>query len=139
MLFRSRAQAVTFLWRAAGCPEPEQTVNPFVDVPAEKYYYKAVLWAVEKGITLGTDETHFAPDLKCSRAQIVSFLWRAEGSPDAAGENPFTDVRAGAYYEQAVLWAAQNGIVFGLTDTTFGPEAISNRAQIVTFLYRVYA
>ena len=135
----TRAQAVTFLWRAAGCPEPEQTVNPFVDVPAEKYYYKAVLWAVEKGITLGTDETHFAPDLKCSRAQIVSFLWRAEGSPAAAGENPFTDVRAGAYYEQAVLWAVQNGIVFGLTDTTFGPDAISSRAQIVTFLYRIYA
>ena len=134
-----RAQAVTFLWRAAGEPEPTSTVNPFVDVTEEDFYYKAVLWAVENGITNGVDETHFGPLLDCNRAQIVTFLWRAEGKPAASGENPFTDLESGAFYEQAVLWAAQNGIAAGLTETAFGPDAVCNRAQIVTFLFRAYA
>ncbi|MBE6950463.1 MAG: hypothetical protein E7451_03910 [Ruminococcaceae bacterium] len=135
----NRAQAVTFLWRAAGSPEPESTVNPFVDVTETDFFYKAVLWAVENGITNGMDATHFQPLQTCNRAQIVTFLWRAEGSPAATGENPFTDVEEGSFYEDAVLWAAQKGIATGLTATTFGPNAVCNRAQIVTFLYRTYA
>ena len=134
-----RAQAVTFLWRAAGSPEPVSTVNPFVDVTEQDFYYKAVLWAVENGITNGVDATHFAPMLECNRAQIVTFLYRAEGSPAASGENPFADIQAGSFYEQAVLWAAQNGIANGMTETAFGPDAVCNRAQIVTFLYRACA
>ena len=134
-----RAQAVTFLWRAAGCPEPVSNVNPFTDVKETDFYYKAVLWAVEQGITNGVDATRFGPLLKCNRAQIVTFLWRAEGSPTVEGEAPFTDVVSGSFYGQAVLWAAENGIASGLTATTFGPNVICNRAQIVTFLYRAYA
>ena len=133
-----RAQAVTFLWRAAGSPEPTSTVNPFVDVVETDFFYKAVLWAVEKGITTGVDATHFGPMTVCNRAQIVTFLYRAKGSPASTGEHPFTDVQAGAFYEQAVAWASQNNIVSGLTATTFGPDAVCNRAQIVTFLYRAY-
>ena len=134
-----RAQAVTFLWRAAGSPEPEITVNPFDDVNEKDFYYKAVLWAVENEITNGMDESHFGPMLECNRAQIVTFLWRAMGAPTAEGSNPFEDVTSGSFYEQAVIWAAQNGIANGLTETTFGPDAVCNRAQIVTFLYRAYA
>ena len=88
-----RAQVVTFLWRAAGCPEPESTENPFVDVPETEFYYKAVLWAVENGITNGVDATHFAPNTDCNRAQIVTFLWRAAGCPEPTStNNPFEDV-----------------------------------------------
>ena len=134
-----RAQAVTFLWRAAGSPEPETAVNPFVDVNESDFYYKAVLWAVEQGITNGMDDTHFGPMLECNRAQIVTFLWRAEGMPAAEGESVFTDVQPGAFYAEAVQWAAENGIANGMTETTFGPNAVCNRAQIVTFLYRAYA
>ena len=134
-----RAQAVTFLWRAAGSPEPETTVNPFVDVTEQDFYYKAVLWALEKGITNGVDATHFGPMLQCNRAQIVTFLWRSVGSPAAEGSHPFTDVEAGSFYEQAVLWASSNGIANGMTATSFGPNASCIRAQIVTFLYRAYA
>ena len=134
-----RGQAVTFLWRAAGCPEPTATVNPFVDVTEADFYYKAVLWAVENGITNGMDENHFGPMLECNRAQIVTFLHRAMGKPAAEGEHPFTDLEAGAFYEQAVIWAYANGIASGLTDTAFGPNANCNRAQIVTFLFRAYA
>ena len=134
-----RAQAVTFLWRAVGSPEPKSDDNPFVDVTEDAFYYKAVLWAVEKGITNGVDADHFGPMLECNRAQIVTFLWRAEGSPTVSGEHPFTDVEAGSFYEQAVIWASQNGIASGMTATTFGPNTICNRAQIVTFLYRAYA
>ena len=103
------------------------------------FYYKAVLWAVENEITNGMEENHFGPMLECNRAQIVTFLWRAMGAPTAEGSNPFDDVIAGSFYEQAVIWAAQNGIANGLTETTFGPDAVCNRAQIVTFLYRAYA
>ncbi|MDY3281723.1 S-layer homology domain-containing protein, partial [Dysosmobacter sp.] len=132
----TRAQAVTFLWRAAGCPAPESSEMPFTDVAAGSYYEQAVLWAVENGITKGTTDTTFTPNAKCTRAQIVTFLWRSQGSPAAGGVNSFTDVAAGAYYADAVLWAVANGITGGTTATTFSPSNDCTRAQIVTFLYR---
>ena len=133
----TRAQAVTFLWRAAGSPAPESTAMPYTDVPAGSYYHDAVLWAVEQGITKGTSDTTFSPDATCTRAQIVTFLWRAEKAPAAGDEaQPFTDVAADAYYADAVLWAVENGITKGTTDTTFGPNDDCTRAQIVTFLWR---
>ncbi|MBR7177973.1 MAG: S-layer homology domain-containing protein [Oscillospiraceae bacterium] len=135
-----RAQVVTFLWRAAGEPEPTLRENPFADVSEGDFYYKAVLWAVENGITNGTDAAHFSPMGPCNRAQVVTFLWRALGQPEfEAAEHPFTDVPAGSFYEQPVLWAVENGITAGMTATSFGPAANCNRAQIVTFLYRAYA
>ena len=132
----TRAQAVTFLWRAAGSPAPESSVNPFTDVNAGSYYYDAVLWAVEQGITKGTSDTTFSPNANCTRAQIVTFLWRSQKFPAADGVNPFTDVAADAYYADAVLWAAESGVTSGTTATTFSPNATCTRAQIVTFLYR---
>ena len=136
----TRAQAVTFLWRAAGCPEPESSVNPFTDVEKDAYYAKAVLWAVENGITDGTSATAFSPDETCSRGQIVTFLWRAEKSPAAGAANPFTDVETDAYYAGATNWAVENGITEGTGDgTTFSPANDCDRAQIVTFLYRFFA
>ncbi len=134
-----RAYAVTFLWRAAGCPKPETDRNPFVDVKDTDFYYDAVLWAVEKGITNGVDDTHFGPMLVCNRAQIVTFLWRAKGCPAAGNENPFGDVVPGSFYESAVLWAVERGITEGISATVFAPNADCNRAQCVTFLYRAYA
>ena len=131
-----RASVVTFLWRAAGSPEPETTVNPFVDVHEGEYYSDAVLWALENGITTGVDATHFAPFGNCSRAQVVTFLWRANGSPVAVGTAPFADVAEGQWYYDAVLWAVENGITNGMSATVFGVENTCNRAQIVTFLYR---
>ena len=131
-----RASVVTFLWRAAGSPKPETTVNPFVDVHEDEYYYDAVLWALENGITTGIDATHFAPFGNCSRAQVVTFLWRANGSPAASGTAPFADVAEGQWYYDAVLWAVENGITNGMSATVFGVENTCNRAQIVTFLYR---
>ena len=132
----TRAQAVTFLWRAAGRPAPESRTMPFTDVPADSYYYDAVLWAVENGITKGTSSTTFSPDDTCTRAQIVTFLWRSEQSPAAGSSNPFTDVSADAYYADAVLWAVKAAITTGTTRTTFSPDAECTRAQIVTFLWR---
>ena len=132
----TRAQAVTFLWRAAGSPEPKSTEMPFVDVAADAYYYDAVLWAVENGITSGTSATTFSPNNDCTRAQIVTFLWRSEKSPAADSVNPFADVAAEAYYFDAVLWAVENGVTAGTTATTFSPNNNCTRAQIVTFLYR---
>ncbi|MBR6826121.1 MAG: S-layer homology domain-containing protein, partial [Oscillospiraceae bacterium] len=133
----TRAQVVTFLWRAAGSPEPSQTDNPFTDVPAGQYYYKAVLWAVEEGITTGTSKTTFGPDKSCTRAQVVTFLWRAAGEPaPEKNDNPFTDVPAGQYYYNAVLWAVGKGITTGTSKTTFGPDKPCTRGQIVTFIYR---
>ena len=132
----TRAQAVTFLWRAAGRPAPESRTMPFTDVPADSYYYDAVLWAVENGITKGTSSTTFSPDNTCTRAQIVTFLWRSEQSPAAGSSNPFTDVSADAYYADAVLWAVKEAITTGTTRTTFSPDAECTRAQIVTFLWR---
>ena len=135
-----RAQVVTFLWRAAGCPRSVNSDNPFVDVKQEDFYYDAVLWAVEKGITNGMDATHFSPMGTCNRAQVVTFLWRACGQPQATTqEHPFRDVPAGAWYEQSVLWAVEEDITAGMSDDRFGPTANCNRAQIVTFLYRAYA
>ena len=132
----TRAQAVTFLWRAAGSPAPRSRTMPFTDVPAGSYYYDAVLWAVENGITKGTSDTRFSPDNTCTRAQIVAFLWRSEKSPAAGSRNPFADVKSTAYYADAVLWAVENDITKGTTGTTFSPDADCTRAQIVTFLWR---
>ena len=132
----TRAQAVTFLWRAAGSPAPETSTMPFTDVPVGSYYYDAVLWAVENGITKGTSDTTFSPDAACSRAQIVTFLWRSEKSPAAGSRNPFADVKSTAYYADAVLWAVKENITKGTTSTTFSPDADCTRAQIVTFLWR---
>ena len=133
-----RATIVTFLWRAAGKPEPTTTENPFVDVKESHFFYKAVLWAYENGITTGIDATHFNPYGKCTRAQVVTFLWRAEGKPaPTSTESTFTDVtNAKEFYYNAVLWAAENGITNGINATTFGVNSICNRAQVVTFLYR---
>ena len=132
----TRAQAVTFLWRAAGSPKPETRAMPFTDVPVGSYYYDAVLWAVENGITKGTSDTTFSPNMTCSRAQIVAFLWRSEKSPAAGTANPFADVKSTAYYADAVLWAVKENITKGTTSTTFSPNADCTRAQIVTFLWR---
>ena len=132
----TRAQAVTFLWRAAGSPEPETRAMPFADIPVGSYYYDAVLWAVENDITKGTSDTTFSPNMTCTRAQIVAFLWRSEKSPAAGTANPFADVKSTAYYADAVLWAAKEDITKGTTNTTFSPNADCTRAQIVTFLWR---
>ena len=132
----TRAQAVTFLWRTAGSPKPETRAMPFTDVPVGSYYYDAVLWAVENGITKGTSDTTFSPNMTCSRAQIVAFLWRSEKSPAAGTANPFADVKSTAYYADAVLWAVKENITKGTTSTTFSPSADCIRAQIVTFLWR---
>ena len=132
----TRAQAVTFLWRAAGSPASKSSTMPFTDVAESAYYADAVLWAVENGITNGTSDTTFSPNATCSRAQIVTFLWRSQESPAADTVNPFTDVAADAYYNSAVLWAVENGITAGTTATTFSPNNDCTRAQIVTFLYR---
>ena len=134
----SRAQAVTFLWRAAGSPAPKSASMPFTDVPKGSYYEMAVLWAVENGITKGTSDTTFSPDATCSRAQIVTFLWRSQKSPAVGSLNPFTDVSANAYYTDAVLWAVEENITKGTTATTFSPDTDCTRAQIVTLLYRAY-
>ena len=133
----TRAQMVTFLWRAAGQPQPKTTTNPFDDVDADEYYYDAVLWAVEEGITDGVTDTQFDPEGTCTRAQMVTFLWRAAGQPDvSAASGTFEDVDADEYYYQAVQWATQEEITDGMTDTTFQPSGICTRAQAVTFLYR---
>ena len=132
----TRAQAVTFLWRTAGSPKPETRAMPFTDIPVGSYYYDAVLWAVESGITKGTSDTTFSPNMTCTRAQIVAFLWRSEKSPAAGTTNPFADVKSTAYYADAVLWAVKENITKGTTSTTFSPNADCTRAQIVTFLWR---
>ncbi len=131
----SRAQMVTFLWRAAGSPEPQSSVNPFTDVSSSAYYYDAVLWAVENGITNGTSGTTFSPESAVSRAQAVTFLWRSASSPAASGVS-FDDMADEAYYAQAVAWAAQAGITNGTGGNNFSPDLIVSRAQAVTFLYR---
>ena len=130
---------MTFLWRAAGSPEPETVKMPFEDVSADAYYFDAVLWAVENGITVGTTATTFSPDINCSRAQIVSFLWRAQGSPVVNTTNIFTDVDASCYYYDAVMWAVKNSVTGGTTATTFSPDVDCTRAQIVTFMWRALA
>ena len=133
----NRAQVVTFLWRAAGCPAPKNVENPFTDVAAGAWYTDAVLWAVEKGITAGLSANTFGPTADCNRAQVVTFLHRANGSVvPAPQQNPFTDVQAGSWYEQPVLWALQNGVTAGTSQTTFDPEGKCLRGQVVTFLCR---
>ena len=136
----TRGQVVTFLWRAKGCPEPKSAANPFTDVEESAYYCKAVLWAAEQGITNGTGETTFSPEDPCTRAHVVTFLWRAEGKPDAGGRsNPFADVPAGQYYTTAVLWAVNHEptqITNGTDETHFSPDDTCTRGQVVTFLYR---
>ena len=133
----TRAQIVTFLWRAAGSPGPK-TMSGFSDVPADSYYAKAVAWAVENGITGGTGDGKFSPDATCTRAQAVTFLYRASGAPAASGNAAFSDVAANAYYAAAVKWAEKNGITGGIGGGLFGSGNDCTRAQIVTFLYRNY-
>ena len=135
----TRGQVVTFLWRAAGKPEPVSTGHPFVDVKEGAFYYKAMLWAVENGITSGMDATHFAPDAFCTRAQVVTFLYRAKGKPAvSSAAHPFTDVNEKGFYYQPMLWAVENQITSGMTATSFAPDRICTRGQVVTFLYRTF-
>ena len=134
----TRAQVVTFLWRAAGSPAPKSTRNPFRDVNVNEWYGKAVLWAVEKGITNGTSSTTFSPNQGCTRGQVVTFLQRALNGKATSTSNPFRDVSSSEYYYNAVLWAVQKGITNGVDATRFGPNNTCTRGQIVTFLYRAY-
>ncbi|MBQ6678326.1 MAG: S-layer homology domain-containing protein [Clostridia bacterium] len=133
----TRGQVVTFLWRAAGSPEPAGTKNPFRDVKSGDYFYEAVLWAVENGITTGTSTTTFSPDEVCTRGQIVTFQWRANGSPEPTNsKNPFSDVKSGDYFYRAVLWAVEREITLGTDANHFSPSDTCTRGQVVTFLYR---
>ena len=134
----TRAQTVTFLWRAAGSPLPRYRVCPFTDVKPSDYYYNAVLWAVEQGITTGLNATTFGPDVTVTRGQVATFLYRAASAAKPNTFNPFTDVKTTAYNYDAILWAYDNRITTGTSDTTFSPDAYCTRAQIVTFLYRYY-
>ena len=133
----TRGQIVTFLWRAAGSPEPKNKKCPFTDVKPSDYYYDAVLWAEENGITEGTSKTTFSPSDPCTRGQIVTFLWRASGSPEPKNTNcPFGDVAKDKFYHSCVLWAVGNGVTEGTSKTMFSPADFCTRAQVVTFLYR---
>ena len=134
----TRAQVVTFLWAAAGKPEVNTADNPFVDVADNAWYAKAVLWAVEKGITGGMDASHFGPNVTCTRGQIVTFLYAAVGKPAVEGSSAFGDVADDAWYAKAVLWAAENEVTGGIAEGKFGPNDTCTRAQVVTFLYKVY-
>ena len=133
----TRAQMATFLWRAAGCPEPAVTACRFNDVPKDAYYAKAVLWALQKGITRGTDIDTFDPEAPCTRGQMAAFLYRYSGSPAVSGTIPFFDVAENAYYHSPVLWAVQNKVTTGTTAVTFGPEEDCTRGQMAAFLYRL--
>ena len=135
----TRAQIVTFLWRAAGSPAPKSTGHNFTDVKAGSYYEQAVLWAVENGITVGTSSTTFSPDATCTRAQAVTFLYRASGSPAVSGSAAFSDVAADAYYADAVAWAEKKDITTGIGGGLFGSNNDCTRTQIVTFLWRAMA
>ena len=135
----NRASVVTFLWRAAGSPDPKSMDNPFTDVQKCSFYEKAVLWAVEEGITNGISDTCFDPAGSCNRASVVTFLWRAAGEPaPAAGDLPFSDVPASAWFAEPVLWAVQEGVTNGVSATSFDAAAICNRASVVTFLWRSF-
>ncbi len=135
----TRAQVVTFLWRASGCPGLYNARNPFTDVKTDAFYYKPMLWAVEQGITNGTSATTFSPDAVCTRAQIVTFLWRARGSSRAVtGKNPFADVSKTGFYYPAMLWAAETGVTTGTGKTAFSPNDTCTRGQVVTFLARAF-
>ena len=132
----TRGQMVTFLWRANGSPEPKSMTTSFTDVKSGAYYEKAVAWAVENNVTTGTSSTTFSPDASVTRAQAVTFQWRAAGAPAAEGTNAFADVSASAFYAPAVQWAVNAGVTTGTSDTTFSPNSNCLRAQIVSFLYR---
>ncbi len=125
---------MAFLWRAMG--EPSGAGQTFIDVPADAYFADAVSWAVGAGVTVGKGNHEFAPEAPVTRAQFVTFLYRAAGSPDVSGNCAFTDVAPDAYYYNAVLWAAQQGIASGTSTNSFSPDALCSRGQIVTFLYR---
>jgi len=136
----TRGQIVTFLWRACGSPEPTSTKNNFKDVTAGEYYYKAVLWAVENGITTGLSATSFGPNATCTRGQVATFLWRSQGEPaPESTNNPFSDVKTNDYYFNAVLWAVENNVTQGMGNGKFAPNDSCTRGQIVTFLYRAIA
>jgi hypothetical protein len=133
----TRAEVVTFLWRAAGAPKPVSSQNPFTDVKSSNWYYDAVLWAVEQGITDGTSATTFSPSKYCTRAEVVTFLWRANGKPEVSADvAKFSDVSVGRYYSEPVAWAVEHGITDGMGSGRFAPMSTCNRAQVVTFLYR---
>ena len=132
----TRAQVVQFLWAANGRPEPTAAENPFTDVSENDWYYKAVLWAVERGITGGTSATTFSPGQTCTRAQVVTFLWASAGKPGVSGANLFSDVPDGAWYTTPVLWAVEKGITSGVGEGVFGPDQSCTRAQIALFLYK---
>ncbi len=132
----TRAQIVTFLWRAMGEPEPQSNTTPFTDLDKNEYYYKAVLWAVEEGITTGMSATTFEPNRACTRSQAVTFQWRAAGCPTSSANNPFADIPTGQWYTEAVLWAVEQGITTGISADKFAPNNTCTRAHIVTFLYR---
>lgn len=135
----TRAQMVTFLWRAAGSPEATLTTHTFTDVDEDVYYYEALLWAIETGLTNGTSATTFIPDAVCTRGQMATFLYRNEKSPAVDSQHPFTDVKETAYYNDAVTWAANEGITVGTAPNTFSPDAVCTRGQMVTFLFRYLA
>ena len=136
----SRAQFVTFLWRTVGQPGTTLTESPFKDVKEGAWYYTAVLWAYENNITMGTDTHTFSPDDPCSRAQVVTFLWRMEGcEAPAASSTTFTDVKSGEWYYDAVLWAVEKGITAGTTSTTFSPDGSCTRIQCIAFIFREFA
>ena len=133
----TRAEAVTFLWRSVGSPEPKTTKNPFTDIQKTDYFYKAVLWAVDNNITVGTSATTFSPSQNCSRAHVVTFLHRLNGTPSPnTSKNPFGDVTSKDYFYKPVLWAVKESITQGVSQTAFGPNQSCTRGQIVTFLYR---
>ena len=135
----TRAQVVTFLWAANGKPEPKSMNNPFTDVANDAWYLKPVLWAVEQGITGGVAEGKFGPDQTCTRAQIATFLYAAKGKPAVNGTSTFKDVANGDWFAKPVIWAAENEVTGGIGDGKFGPNNTCTRAQVVTFLYKVYA
>lgn len=132
----TRAQMVTFLWRAAGSPKATATTCVFTDVDKDAYYYEALLWAIETKLTNGTSATTFSPDAICTRGQMATFLYRNAKTPVVTGTHAFTDVKVDAYYNDAVIWAAAEGITVGTSATTFSPDADCTRGQMVTFLYR---
>jgi len=135
----SRGQVITFLWKAMGSPEPRNSTSPFEDVSDDAYYTKAVLWAAEQKIASGSSDTTFSPNAPCSRAQVMTFLWKLKGQPAAAGNISFPDVTQSDYFYTPVMWAAEQKITTGLIDSRFGPNDQCNRAQVVTFLWHALA
>ena len=133
----TRAQIVTFLWNLNGKPEPKDTVNPFSDVTESDWFYQPILWAVQNNVTAGTSATTFSPNAKCTRAQVVTFLWNMNGQPKLSVSNPFKDVKTSDWYYHAIMWAVQNNVTAGTSATTFSPNQICTRGQVVTFLWNM--